>query len=185
MTPLCELAQKWGTDKALFYTPFYHSLFGDRRQDVRKVLELGIGYEETMLGSVIRMGRTSYTAGASLFMWQEYFPNALIYALDNKPYIFINQGRIESYFVDQDRPETFDMLIPWQLGYGFDFIIEDGNHTFACQLLSAMKLVPLVAPGGVYVIEDVGDWHERLRSALHWPSELVEFGDARIIVVKR
>ena len=180
MSLLCELARKWGTDKALFYTPFYDSLFSERRLDVRKVLELGIGYPETMLESVARMGRTAYTAGASLFMWEEYFPNAEIIGLDNKPELFINRGRIHSFFVDQEKPETFDGL-----GEDFDFIVEDGAHTFDCQLAAAMKLVPRLAGGGIYVIEDVGGWHAELRAALPCESYLKDFGEARIIVVQK
>lgn len=184
MTSLCDLARKWGTDKALFYTPFYDELLGAKRLDVRKVLELGIGYPETMLGSVSRMGRTDYTTGASLFMWEEYFPMAQIVALDNKPEIFINRGRIWSFFVDQEKPESFDEACK-HAGTGFDFIVEDGQHSLECQSLSAQKLIPLVRPGGTYVTEDVGDWHEALRAAIPYPSELVEFGEARIVVVRR
>jgi hypothetical protein len=178
MTLLCDLARKWGTDKALFYTPFYDSLFCGRREQVHKMMELGIGYPETMLESVARMGLSTYTAGASLFMWEEYFPNAEIVGLDNKPELLINRGRIHSFFVDQKTPETFDGL-----GEDFDLIIEDGEHTLDCQLASAMKLVPRLADCGIYIIEDVGGWHAELRAVLPWPSYLKDFGDARIIVV--
>lgn len=180
MTYLCDLARKWGTDKALFYTPFYDGLLSKRRMNVKKVLELGIGYPETMLASVSRMGQTSYMVGASLFMWEEYFPNAEIIALDNKPELFINRGRIHSFFVDQEKPETFDGL-----GEDFDFMVEDGNHTFDCQLLSALKLVPRLSGEGVYIIEDIGDWYEKLHAALPFPNFLVEFGEARIMVVTK
>lgn len=183
MSYLRDLALKWGTDKALFYADFYDELLGAKRMDVRKVLELGIGYPATMLESVSRMGRTEYTTGASLFMWEEYFPNAEIVALDNKPEIFINRGRIFSYFVDQMDPATFDTL--YRDAEEFDFIVEDGHHSLEAQALSAQKLIPLVKPGGTYVTEDVGDWHEQLRAAIPYPSELVDFGEARIVVVRR
>ena len=37
----------------------------------------------------------------------------------------------------------------------FDVIIEDGSHLYRDQLLNMAQLLPLVAPGGTYVIEDI------------------------------
>ncbi len=184
MSELHDLALKWGTDKALYYSDFYDELWHGRRRNVRKVVELGIGYPETMLGSVSRMGKDTYTTGASLFMWEEYFPLAQVIALDNKPEIFINRGRIWSYFVDQENPASFEEAV-MHVGPGCDFIIEDGNHTLECQKVSALKLIPLLRAGGVYVTEDVGDWHEELRSAIPYESDLKDFGEARLVVVRR
>ncbi len=188
MTELCDLARKWGTDKAIYYTPYYHELFHERRNEVKKVLELGIGHPETMLSSVCRMGLTSYLIGASLYMWRDYFPNADIYALDNKRDIFVNDVRIKSFFVDQEIPLTFHYAAE-EVGKDFDIIIEDGNHTELCQCTSALRLLPLLKPGGIYVIEDVGEWANNLLNRLvvmaGYRCELVDFGEARIIVVRK
>ena len=40
-------------------------------------------------------------ASASLYMWQEYFPNAEIFGADVDKRILFNEGRIKTYFVDQ------------------------------------------------------------------------------------
>jgi len=44
---LDRLAFHYGTDKCQQlkhpYTPFYHSLFGEMRDSVKKVLEIGVG----------------------------------------------------------------------------------------------------------------------------------------------
>ena len=77
MTPLCELAVKHGTDKCSAkhqLTPLYHELFERRRETVCKVLEIGVGSEQTMW--------PGYRPGASLRMWAEYFPGAYVYGLD-------------------------------------------------------------------------------------------------------
>lgn len=37
----------------------------------------------------------------------------------------------------------------------FDVIIDDGGHTMSQQLTSVFKLLPIVKPGGFYVIEDL------------------------------
>lgn len=53
-TELCEIAYKYGTDKCPAvkhsYTPFYYQLLKDKRQSVKKVLELGVGRLGTMRG---------------------------------------------------------------------------------------------------------------------------------------
>lgn len=49
MTPLCELAKKYGTDKCSDvhnYTPVYYELLKDK--NFKKVLELGIGSIENL-----------------------------------------------------------------------------------------------------------------------------------------
>src|SRR5260221_689040 len=76
---LCALAEKFGTDKLGVYTPFYDLLFGKRRHDVFKVLEVGIGTPEAMKHV------KGYVPGASLRMWKEYFPHADVYGLDVNP----------------------------------------------------------------------------------------------------
>src|SRR4029077_13951854 len=110
-TDLCALAEKYGTDKrpepkGHGYTHFYHSLFSERRESVKKVLEIGID------------------VGASLRMWEEYFPNATIYAIDADEARLINEGRIKSLQCDQsDTKRLRDIALV--LGGGFDFIIDD------------------------------------------------------------
>jgi len=116
------LAKKWGTDKGvggIDLASHYYELFKNRRQDVRKVLEIGIGHEGCM-GS-------GYRTGASLFMWEEFFPNADIYALDNMTEILINQGRIHSRWCDQGSEESLKQVMPF-LGRDFDLIVDDGSH---------------------------------------------------------
>ena len=189
MTKLCDLARKWTTDKALYYTPFYHSLFKDRRWQVSKVLEFGIGYPEIMRQPASRTGAGWYITGASLFMWQEYFQNAEIYALDNRPGILINTDRIKSFYCDQSDENSYAEAIR-QIGTGFDFIIDDGSHVPEDQLLCAKMLVPLLAEGGIYVMEDapVGD-NDFLAKVGH-PSQVVDFNEgsadpARLIVIRK
>jgi len=52
VTPLCDIAFKYGTDKCPqlghSYTPFYYDLLKDKRETIKKVLEFGIGGPETM-----------------------------------------------------------------------------------------------------------------------------------------
>jgi hypothetical protein len=150
MTELCELAIKHGTDKWPFhkYTPHYHELFKDWRNDVRKVLEIGIG-DDSMKNTI-----PNYVSGASLRMWHEYFPNADIYGLDNNSNTLITGERIWSFLCDQGDPMQLDG-VQVTIGKDFDLIVDDGCHIPEVQILTAKMLVPLLSPDGFYVIEDV------------------------------
>ena len=65
MLNMTELNEKYDVDQiGLGYTQHYETLFDGIREDVTKVLEIGV---ET---------------GRSHRMWLEYFPNATIYGFD-------------------------------------------------------------------------------------------------------
>ena len=173
-TELCELAEKHGTDKWFYYTSFYHELLKDRREKVKRVLELGIGSPATMLDSLSRMGITKYKTGASLFLWREYFPNAEIIGLDIDRSVLIHAEGIRSFWCDQRDPLTYPPF-PWP----FDFIVEDGLHEKEAQLTAVKTLMPVLAPDGIYVMEDVGylghDERREFLDEIPYPAELKEF----------
>ena len=139
-TILCRLGRKWVTDKTPLishsYTPYYYELLKDRR--VKKVLEIGIAQ------------------GGSLRMWQEFFPEAEIYGLDNLEYgVMVNEGRIKSFICDQGNEESLRAAAA-SVGGGCDLIIDDGSHNIAHQILTPKILIPLLlSPDGLYIIEDV------------------------------
>ncbi len=190
-TDLCKLAIKWRTDKtpSIYhgYTPYYHELLKDRK--IKKMLEIGIGsvkmYEGTCLSSMQHVD--GYITGASLYMWQEYFPEAEIYALDVVRDILINDGRIKSYYCDQGSEASL-LEAAEKLGTGFDLIIDDGSHDSPHQILTANTLIPrMLGPGGVYIIEDVG-WPQTVIPKLHYKCEVKEFAvdklhDDRLVVI--
>lgn len=148
-TPLCEMAVKWGTDKAADheYTRLYYELFKDRRDAVRKVMEIGIGYPECM-------GWAGYRPGASHYMWEEFFPNATIYALDIRKDLLFNDGRILSFYCDQGNADSLRAVLN-MVGTGFDLIVDDGSHHPPHQILTAQILASALAPDGIYIVEDL------------------------------
>ena len=154
MTPLCEIALKYHCDKVLrhSYTPVYYELF--EGMHVRRLLEIGIGTEDLMKPFV-----DVYVHGASLWLWQEFFLEADIFACDIREDVLINEGRIRSYWCDQRSVESLQALLK-QTGRNFDVIIDDGSHVTEDQITSAKVLVPTLALGGVYVVEDC--WHPEL-----------------------
>ena len=89
---LDQLALKYGADKCPQikhgYTPYYYNLLNDRRLTIKKVLEIGAG------------------EGASLRMWSDFFPNALVYGADNQDNRVFKEDRIEVFKCDQYSKEA-------------------------------------------------------------------------------
>lgn len=137
---LSELAKLYGTDKGPAehnYTPLYDDKFWLHRYDALTLLELGI------------------YRGASLRMWRDYFPNASIIGLDRNKSINGNLDDIDVVTVqgDQADPNLIDSVGSC---YGqFHIIIDDASHISSKTIKSFELLWPHLAPGGIYVIEDL------------------------------
>ncbi len=171
-TDLCRIAFNHGTDKGTnghFYTAKYHELLKDKRESMQKVMEIGID------------------RGWSLLMWREYFPNATIYGVDIDYNRLINEPRIKSKRCDQSDVRSLFELAGWA-GDDFGLIVDDGSHVPEHQILTARALGNLLAPDGVYVIEDVG--HPDLVAPAFPGCEVFESrqghcGDDRLIILRR
>ena len=144
LDPLTRIALRHGTDKwgAHFYTPVYHRLFAHRRDKPVRLLEIGIGgYEFARLG------------GASLAMWADYFPNGRILGVDVFAKTLDLGPRVS---VRQGSQDDAAFLTRMSAEHGpFDIVIDDGSHVPAHVAASCHVLFPLLADGGLYVIEDV------------------------------
>lgn len=136
------MAEQYRTDKAGWYTPFYSLLFEPRRMDIKRVLEVGIGTKEAMAHV------PDYQPGASLFMWRDFFPNAIIYGVDVESSILCDE-RIVSIHSD-----SRDLSLAGKLPSDLDLIIDDGAHDLAIQWKTFLNLFPLLRDGGFYIIED-------------------------------
>jgi hypothetical protein len=137
---LMQIGIKYGTDKAIGhnYIKYYYELFKHKRNDVKRVVEIGVH------------------KGASLRMWQEYFPNAQIYGFDIKDYgDYFNktEKRIKTYVVDQTDSKRLNEIMT-EIGE-VDIIIDDGSHIDTHQLISLNALYKWVKPFGCYIIEDI------------------------------
>lgn len=147
-TELCKLSVKYGTDKGYphRYTPIYSEYLSPIANDVKRVLEIGICVKRDLAN-----GRT----GASLFMWEEFFPNALICGVDIDPHSMVNEGRIKSALANQTSPSDMINTIDVFGSEPFDLIVDDGSHAPDDQIAAACIMLPHLAPGGHYFIEDI------------------------------
>lgn len=128
------------------------------RDTVFRVLEIGVFF------------------GSSIQMWRDYFPNAEIVGVDpflgvhgnnhefSNPTKFLNQWR-QGQVGDRIRLMVADQHNVTQLAgivhelrrdgqKAFDLMLDDGSHDHQDILQSWGRLWPLVAPGGIYVLED-------------------------------
>jgi predicted O-methyltransferase YrrM len=142
--PLTRLAIRHGTDKwgAHFYTPVYHRLFAHLRERPIRLLEIGVGGDQ-----VAKVG------GASLAMWADYFPHGRILGID----VFAKNLALGPRVVlQQGSQDDAAFLARMSADHGpFDIVIDDGSHDPAHVTASFDTLFPLLADGGLYVIEDV------------------------------
>ncbi len=154
-----ELAKKYGTDKTSEghgfngknYMNRYEFLFSPIREKVKSILEIGV------LG------------GASLRVWEEYFPNATIYGLDIEPACKkFETDRIKIFTGSQDDPDVLNSIIK-DCG-SLDIIIDDGSHLVEHLMASFEWLFTNVGKGGYYIMEDTGNSYVDLTTiAPMWP----------------
>jgi hypothetical protein len=137
---LNELAGKWGTDKRAGihnYTKWYEAMWGPQRLEPVKMLEIGV------------------QSGASLRMWEDFFPNGRIMGMDIDPRCkVVEGGRVKVVIGSQIDPAVRDR-ITIDVPRGFDIIIDDGSHLSEHIEKSFDLYFPLLKPGGTYVIEDL------------------------------
>ena len=140
ITELCELANKYKTDKGPIkhnYTEKYFEFFHNIREQPINLLEIGVAF------------------GASIRMWLEFFPNAKIYGID-KEKMFVNLDDPRFTFIqgNQHVDTVYDEL--FKHCTEFDIIIDDGSHKAEDELYSFDKLfINHLKLDGIYVIEDL------------------------------
>jgi hypothetical protein len=155
VSDLCLIGAKYDTDKSSQrrdvsdsrhchpYTMFYHSLFKSRRNDPLVIGEFGIAH------------------GASLLMWEEYFPNATVHGFEKWDRFMLpfrekysSHERIKTFYTcvrDEARiNKTFE-----ESGAKYDIIIDDSSHQFPDQARIILHAHKALKPGGVLIIEDV------------------------------
>lgn len=157
---LKELVDKYGTDKTLSgYTPTYSDLFKPIKNNVKNVLEIGLGTLDYSIPSSFAGNITHhshYKQGGSLRVWRDYFPNANIYGIDIAEDCMFEEERIKTYLFDSSNFSSCIHHLPIDITY--DIIIDDGNHDPAYQVKTLRNLLPYLNENGYYIIEDLGGY---------------------------
>lgn len=124
--------QKWH-----HYFDVYHNHFRRFRDNKVRILEIGVN------------------RGGSLHMWKDYFgPRAEIYGIDNNPRCkMFDDNQIKVIIGDQGNRDFLRSL--YKTIGEVDILIDDGGHRMVQQILTFDILYRLVAPNGIYVVEDM------------------------------
>lgn len=163
--PLTDLADHYGSDKGSnkesnhrylwaphTYTDFYNKLFADKKNEIRRIFECGIGTNK--VGAPSSMGANGIP-GASLRMWRDYFPNALVYGGDVDSDIIFVEPRIQTFYLNQLDPNSIAKFWTSVNATNFDIMIDDGLHTFDAGITLYKNSIHHLAINGIYIIEDV------------------------------
>jgi len=149
---LTELADNSRTDKNTChsYLPLYQTLLESKKDTARNILEVGI------------------CNGGSIKLWHDFFVNASIHAIDIQSLGDLwnelkNKDRIKLY---TERSAYTEKTTDLFKNIKFDFLLDDGPHTLDSQKDFIRLYSPLLAEGGLLIIEDVQslDWLDVLES---------------------
>lgn len=169
----------FSTDKVEHgYLPFYETMTAGINVRAR-----AMGYRPAIIELGVR-------DGASMHMWRELLPDAVIIGVDNSAQA--NRTVDGTYFVESDQADPqlvvkLDRILRYVCGPPFppksvfprvDMIVDDCSHDGELTWKSFTNLWPLLRMGGAYVIEDwyVGgpDWPDYDTSMLDLVHRLVD-----------
>uniref|UniRef100_A0A6C0I4V9 Methyltransferase n=1 Tax=viral metagenome TaxID=1070528 RepID=A0A6C0I4V9_9ZZZZ len=159
-TRLCEImgenkSDKGSTNKYCWhnYTTFYFSIFDKLREKKLRVFELGLGTNNPNIPS--NMG-VNGRPGASLYGWQEYFPNSEIFGADIDTDILFTTDKIKTFYCDQTNKDSIkQMWLEEELQQNFDIIIDDGLHSFDANVCFFENTIHKLQVNGYFIIEDI------------------------------
>lgn len=140
---LCEIMHSHGSDKAMGwhnYTLVYDELLKPIKSTALNIFELGIG---------------TINSGASLRGWRDYFDKANIYGADILHEALFTDNRIQTFHCDQLSKKSIEALWANFKNTQFDFILEDGLHTYEANISFFEHSIHKLKKGCYYIIEDV------------------------------
>ncbi|ACA20318.1 hypothetical protein M446_6041 [Methylobacterium sp. 4-46] len=106
-------------------------------------------------GRPVRLLEIGVNHGGSLQVWRRYLgPEAVIHGLDIDPRCATVGDPDVTIHIGSQTDRALLGRIAEAMG-GIDVVIDDGSHVSAHQIATFETLYPLLAPDGVYAVEDV------------------------------
>ncbi len=128
------------------YLEVYENLFSSKKDTATHVLEIGIGpYQPN---------------GGSIRMWNNFFTNAEIHAVDiisieNVNKILINEPRVYLHTSNDAYNTNFFNNTFFSKKHKYDIVIDDGPHTLESMITFIKLYSTIMKDDGILVIEDV------------------------------
>lgn len=136
--------KKSDKDTVHTYLEVYELIFARIKESAKNVLEIGILY------------------GGSIDMWNKYFENANIYAIDSEPLLpealfLVNTPRV-NILTPVNAYDTDLVRLFQHQNIQMDVIVDDGPHTLESMQFVVKHYSSLLSTNGILVIEDVQDY---------------------------
>ena len=159
---LTSLANRYGSDKGSGprghnYTRVYSKLFRHLRDQPVRLLEIGLlglrtgGWDDNSLRDA---GGARGRDAPSLRLWSHYFPHGEIFGFDLNDFSGVEIARCRIFQGDASCPADLRAVLDEIRGQ-LDIVIDDASHASHHQQISLETMFPAVAPGGLYIIEDL------------------------------
>ena len=143
---------KYQSDKSKVHN--YHLIYGSlfkKRNNVRKVLEIGLGTDnEKLISNMGSFGKP----GASVRAFRDFFKKAKIFGADIDKNILFKEKRIKTYYADQTNLRSLESLFK-KVGSNFDLIIDDGLHASYANINMIVGSLKFLKTNGFLIIEDI------------------------------
>jgi hypothetical protein len=151
------------------YQDIYAQILRHLRGKAAKMLEIGIGVNDPTSPSGMP---AEHVTGASLVGWSRYFPGGEIHGADVDPRCMQQSESFTTHLVDQRDPASLERLGD-RIGGDLDLVVDDGLHTPEANINVMAAFMPLLAPTGLLVIEDISAEFDTLwfRAQKEMPSE--------------
>jgi len=164
ITSVTVAFDRHGTDKGSTYHNYgrqYEDLMRPYQDKPIRFLEIGV------------------FKGKSMPAWRDAFPNAqVIVGVDIDPECSVYSNADKGIVVligDATDPDTVNRI---NSTYGpFDIIVDDGRHTNRAMIESFEKFFPLLADGGLYIVEDTDVWNDPEHNVPEYPNVLSYFAN--------
>jgi hypothetical protein len=132
--------------------------FANRGHLIHKWLHYFAVYDQILapyVGSKVKMLEIGVFKGGSLGLWRKFLgEEAVIFGVDIDPNCAAFDGEFASVRIgSQDDPKFLRSVVA-EMG-GIDVVLDDGSHIARHQRVSFDVLFPLLAEGGIYIIEDM------------------------------
>jgi predicted O-methyltransferase YrrM len=142
------------------YLDLYESLLENKKVSAKNVLEIGID------------------RGGSIKMWDDYFDNANVYAVDIMDYQKVwKEIKNKNTIILHTSTDAYsqDFINEHFYGIKFDFILDDGPHTLESMIDCLRLYLSLLTNDGILIIEDVQEieWFDILSKEV--PYELQKY----------
>lgn len=125
----------------------------------RHYFEIYQRHFEKFVGQEVHVLEIGVYSGGGLALWQHYFgPKCRLYGVDILEACKSFETESTKIYIGDQSDRDFWKRIRAQVPR-IDIVIDDGSHFPEHQIVSMQELLPHVAPGGVYLCEDIYRHH--------------------------